>query len=127
MELKVSFSYPSLAARPAAANGSGSSALRGGGGRGGKRARTKCSVTENLEALKMVEFCLRHERPVLYEHLSPACVHFLDDARRAQLHPPNDYEMLELPFVMAELRRGFRKAGIFLHPTIYGPYLLELS
>merc|ERR1712232_1315553 len=84
-------------------------------------------IARNLELLKITEFCLRHERPSTFATLPPRALHVLSEARDAPLEPPESYEMLELPFVFAELGRLFRSAGFLLHPTIYGPYLLELA
>mmetsp|Transcript_81605 Transcript_81605/g.150226 ORF Transcript_81605/g.150226 Transcript_81605/m.150226 type:complete len:338 (+) Transcript_81605:29-1042(+) len=86
----------------------------------------KC-ITENLQALKLVELCLRHERPSVHAILPPKALHLLNTARKTPLEPPQDYQMLELPFVFAELRRCFRALGLLLHPTVYGPYLLDLA
>lgn len=84
-------------------------------------------AAENLRELKVVELCLRHERPGVVEALSHKPRHLLTLARRTPLEPPEDFEMLELPFVFAGLSRLFRDVGILLHPTIEGPYLLELA
>jgi len=84
-------------------------------------------VTANLEALKLAEMCLRHERSSTLATLPPKALHLLSLARETPLEPPEDYEMLELPFVFAEPKRLLQEAGLLLHPTLYGPYLLELS
>lgn len=84
-------------------------------------------ATANLEALKMVELCLRHERPEVLASLSQKAQHLLTVARRTPLAPPQDFGMLELPFVFAGLGKLFRSMGVLLHPTVYGPYLLELA
>lgn len=84
-------------------------------------------VTENLETLKRVELCLRHERSSVHAILPPKALDLLNTARKTPLEPPEDYQMLELPFVFAELRRCFRSLGLLLHPTVFGPYLLDLA
>lgn len=95
-----------------------------------KGRREKCDthrITENLETLKLVELCLRHERPSVHAVLPPRAIDLLNRARRTPLEPAEDYHMLELPFVFAELRRGFHSLGLLLYPTVFGPYLLELA
>lgn len=84
-------------------------------------------AAENLRILKVVELCLRHERPGVAEALPHKPRHLLTLARATPFEPPEDLEMLELPFVFAGLSRLFRDIGVLLHPTIYGPYLLELT
>lgn len=85
-------------------------------------------ATDNLERLKRVELCLRHERdPVVVAALPLKARHLLTVAQQTPLQPPDDYSMLELPFVFGELSVLLRKLGILLHPTIFGPYLLELA
>lgn len=86
-----------------------------------------CRAAANLEALKTVEMCLRHERPEVLKVFSPRVTRFLSTVREMPLEPPQDYQMYELPFVVYELRWLMQKVGLLLHPTIYGPYLLELS
>lgn len=84
-------------------------------------------ATENLELLKIVELCLRHERPGVMEMLPHRAKHLVSLARNTPLEPPEDFQMPELPFIFARLGRLFRDAGLLLHPIIYGPYLLELA
>lgn len=84
-------------------------------------------VALNLEALKLAELCLRHERPEAMQVLPPRCLRLLAAARNTPLEPPEDHQLPELPFVLAELGRLLRLRGLLLHPTIYGPYLLELA
>lgn len=84
-------------------------------------------AARNLESLKVAELYLRHERPEMLAVLPPGAQHLLTVARRTPLDPPEDFEILELPFVFASLGRLFRRLGYVLHPTIYGPYLLELA
>merc|ERR1712194_13064 len=84
-------------------------------------------AAENLQTLKAVELCLRHERPGMLELLPHRAKHLLTLARATPLDPPDDFPMLDLPFVFARLGRLFRDAGLLLHPTIYGPFLLGLT
>eukprot|EP00927_Polykrikos_kofoidii_P071718 TRINITY_DN67954_c0_g1_i1.p1 TRINITY_DN67954_c0_g1~~TRINITY_DN67954_c0_g1_i1.p1 ORF type:complete len:691 (+),score=126.12 TRINITY_DN67954_c0_g1_i1:80-2152(+) len=92
---------------------------------GGRRKR--CEWTEELEAMKIVELCLRHERPNVLANLPPKALSFLEAVRQAPFEPPEEHELFELPFVFAELRRRFRSIEVLLHPTLEGPYLLELA
>ncbi|CAE7491525.1 mtr [Symbiodinium necroappetens] len=85
------------------------------------------TAARNLEGLKLVEFVLRHERPGIMQSLTPVAVQLLSTVREMQLRPPDDYQMLELPHVYSELSRLFPKLGVLLHPSICGPYLLELA
>lgn len=97
---------------------------------GGEHSSADCpgaTATENLQALKMVEMCLRHERPSHLTTLPPPVQHLLARVRSQPLQPPANYQLLELPFVYAGLRRLVKSTGCMLHPTIYGPYLLELA
>merc|ERR1712232_832222 len=84
-------------------------------------------VTENLIKLKLTEMCLRHERSSVFGLLRPEALNLLDTARRIPLEPPAKYQMPEFPFVFAELGCLFRAVGLFLHPTLYGPYRLDLT
>lgn len=84
-------------------------------------------AASNLEALKVVEMCLRHERPAAMQVLSPRALQLLAAARQTPWEPPEDHQLLELPFVLAELGQLFRELGLLLHPTICGPYLIELA
>eukprot|EP00442_Polarella_glacialis_P052694 CAMPEP_0115164804 /NCGR_PEP_ID=MMETSP0227-20121206/73234_1 /TAXON_ID=89957 /ORGANISM="Polarella glacialis, Strain CCMP 1383" /LENGTH=602 /DNA_ID=CAMNT_0002577193 /DNA_START=237 /DNA_END=2047 /DNA_ORIENTATION=- len=84
-------------------------------------------AAKNLEALKLAELCLRHERPSTLQSLSPRASRLLATARQMSLEPPEDLQLPELPHVFGELGRLFRASGVLLHPTVYGPYLLELS
>lgn len=93
----------------------------------GRPLRNQCRYTEGLESLKLAELCLRHERPAVYARLPPKALHLMEAARNASLEPPDHHEMMELPFVLAEVVRLFRALGFLLHPTIAGPYLLETS
>eukprot|EP00929_Paragymnodinium_shiwhaense_P086589 TRINITY_DN47091_c0_g1_i1.p1 TRINITY_DN47091_c0_g1~~TRINITY_DN47091_c0_g1_i1.p1 ORF type:complete len:670 (+),score=153.30 TRINITY_DN47091_c0_g1_i1:133-2142(+) len=87
----------------------------------------RCAGTECLQGLKVVELTLRHERPSVLAVLPAKALRILEEARATPLEPPEHHKMLELPFVFNELARGFRKIGLLLHPTIEGPYLLELA
>jgi len=102
--------------------GSGSSCVQSSGDLAFTRR-----VAENLEALKIVELCIRHERQSVHATLPPKALQLLTEVRETPLRPPEDHHMLELPFVFAELRRLFKRLRILLHPTLYGPYLLELA
>ncbi|CAJ1395196.1 unnamed protein product [Effrenium voratum] len=84
-------------------------------------------ATKNLEALKQVELVLRHQRESSMESLTPPGLRLLKRARDLPLQPPPQYDMPELPHVYAGLSKLFRKLGVLLHPTVYGPYLLELA
>jgi len=84
-------------------------------------------ATENLLALKIAEMCLRHERPSVLARLPPRVLQLLADVRGTPLQPAEDHRMFELPFVFAELRRLCCSLGLTLHPTLFGPYLLELA
>lgn len=92
-----------------------------------REERLASTVTQNLQALKLVEMCLRHERPSQLATLPPQVQNLLSRARLAALEPPEDFDLLELPFVHAELRKLLKEVGVFLHPTIFGPYLLDLA
>jgi len=92
----------------------------------GRDATEPNRLTNNLEAMKIAELCLKHDHAPVYSMLSPKPMTLLAVARKEPLEPPDDYEMLELPFVLRELGQMFRAAGFVMHPTIWGPYLLEL-
>merc|ERR1712187_886766 len=81
----------------------------------------------NLEALKLAELCLRHERTPALMSLPPMARHLLTLAQETPWEPPEDYPVLESPFVFAELGRLCRAEGLLLHPSLHGPYFLELS
>jgi len=80
---------------------------------------------QSLEALKIVELELRLERPEVHAALAPKALHLLHAAHDTPLEPQDN--ILEMPFVFPELRRLFRSLRVLLHPTLCGPYLLELS
>jgi len=82
---------------------------------------------ENLEELKIVEMCIRHEHGPVYQTLPPKVLGLLETARRTPLQPPDDYRMLEPPFIYAELRRLSRSLRLVMHPIVYGPYLLDIA
>lgn len=84
-------------------------------------------VTKNLQALKLIEMHLRHEMPTVLPRLSPKILRFLGRIQHTPLQPPKSFPMLELAFVFSEVNRLFRAIGLLLHPTIHGPYLLELT
>eukprot|EP00933_Yihiella_yeosuensis_P022809 TRINITY_DN17884_c0_g1_i1.p1 TRINITY_DN17884_c0_g1~~TRINITY_DN17884_c0_g1_i1.p1 ORF type:complete len:616 (+),score=111.10 TRINITY_DN17884_c0_g1_i1:116-1849(+) len=84
-------------------------------------------VARNLEALKLADMCLRHERQSTLQSLPPKVQRLLNTARDTPLAPPEELQLPELPHVFWHLRRLFKASGILLHPTVYGPYLLELA
>lgn len=82
---------------------------------------------KNLAALKLAELCLRHERGALRAALPPQVLRLLGAARSTPLEPPEGLELPELPHALGELVRLARRAGLLLHPFLWGPYLLELA
>lgn len=49
-------------------------------------------ASKNLEALKLVDLVLRHERPSSLEVLTPQGLQLLAKARATTLQPPDDHE-----------------------------------
>lgn len=94
----------------------------------GAQAGLAKRAAENLEALKIAELCLRHERDAtVVSSLPQRARHLLTLARKTPLEPQEEQQLLELPFVFGELGSLLRRLGIALHPTLCGPYLLELA
>lgn len=55
----------------------------------------KGRASKNLEALKMIDFVLRHERPSSLEVLTPQGLQLLAKARSTPLEPPDDHAICQ--------------------------------
>ncbi|XP_026192179.1 uncharacterized protein LOC34619377 [Cyclospora cayetanensis] len=83
-------------------------------------------VNKVLLPLKRMEMQIRHGHQQLFENLSPPIRSFLDKVRHAKLKLSSFAPPLEQQHVNAPLLR-VASALYYLHPSLYGPFLLELS
>jgi hypothetical protein len=70
-----------------------------------------------LEALKMVDFVLQHERPSSLEVLTPQGLQLLAKARATPLEPPDDHAICqhkEICFQVLSMRKSPIRAGFSL-------------
>ncbi|CDJ39650.1 hypothetical protein, conserved [Eimeria tenella] len=89
-------------------------------------ALTVHGANKILLPLKLMELCIRHDYPEVYAALAPSMRSWLGKVRATQVKlacfaPPLEQQHVNAPLV--------RIAGgeFHLHPSMYGPFLLELS
>lgn len=84
------------------------------------------NVNKTLFALKLLELCIRHDHSELYKALSPSVTCWLEKVRTTYVKLTSFAPPLEPQHVNAPLLRVVA-ADYHLHPSLYGPFLLELS
>ncbi|KAL8272168.1 hypothetical protein Esti_003896 [Eimeria stiedai] len=79
-----------------------------------------------LLPLKLMEMCIRHDCAELYKALGPSIQSWLEKVRATQVQLTCFAPPLEQQHVNASLF-NFLTTSYHLHPSLYGPFLLELS
>ncbi|KAL8428031.1 hypothetical protein Efla_006937 [Eimeria flavescens] len=83
-------------------------------------------INKVLLPLKLIEMSIRHDNPEVYKALNPSIREWLEKIRATQVKltcfaPPLEQQHVNGPLIRLVA------AEYHLHPSLYGPFLLELS
>eukprot|EP00922_Rhytidocystis_sp_ex-Travisia-forbesii_P037746 GHVS01056234.1.p1 GENE.GHVS01056234.1~~GHVS01056234.1.p1 ORF type:complete len:637 (+),score=125.67 GHVS01056234.1:175-2085(+) len=85
------------------------------------------AINKHLIPLKIMQLCLKHDRPTIYSSLIGPPQLWLQNLESIKVQIFDPFDIPELPFVLADLLHIMHELNYQFHPSIYGPYLLEAT